>query len=62
MPRIRIDWALFAILIVAMSFRLYRIDAPYVDAHSWRQVTNADIARNWAEGPIQFAKPMVSWG
>ncbi|MCC7179910.1 MAG: glycosyltransferase family 39 protein [Acidobacteria bacterium] len=45
-----------------MSFRLYRIDAPYVDAHSWRQVTNADIARNWAEGPIQFAKPMVNWG
>lgn len=42
--------------------RLYRIDAPYVDAHSWRQVTNADIARNWTEGPIQFAKPIVSWG
>ncbi len=33
-----------------------------MDAHSWRQVTNADIARNWVEGPIQFAYPVVSWG
>jgi 4-amino-4-deoxy-L-arabinose transferase-like glycosyltransferase len=62
LQRFRIDWALFAILVVATAFRIYRIDAPYIDAHSWRQVTNADIARNWTEGPIQLAKPMVSWG
>jgi 4-amino-4-deoxy-L-arabinose transferase-like glycosyltransferase len=57
-----IDWVLIAILLVALAFRLYRIDVPYVDAHSWRQVTNADIARNWTEGPIQFARPTVNWG
>jgi 4-amino-4-deoxy-L-arabinose transferase-like glycosyltransferase len=57
-----IDWILVAILLVALAFRLYRIDVPYVDAHSWRQITNADIARNWTEGPIQFARPTVNWG
>jgi 4-amino-4-deoxy-L-arabinose transferase-like glycosyltransferase len=62
MPSRRIDWILIAILLVALAFRLYRIDVPYVDAHSWRQVTNADIARNWTEGPIQFARPTVNWG
>ncbi len=60
--RPRFDWALIAILLLGLAFRLYRIDAPYVDAHSWRQVTNADIARHWVEQPIQFGKPVVSWG
>ena len=35
---------------------------PFVDAHSWRQVTNADVARLWTEGPIDFFYPAVSWG
>jgi 4-amino-4-deoxy-L-arabinose transferase-like glycosyltransferase len=56
------DWCALAILLLALAFRLYRIDAPFVDAHSWRQVTNADIARLWAEGPIDFFYPAVSWG
>ena len=41
---------------------VYRIDIPYVDAHSWRQVTNADIARLWTELPINPLFPQVSWG
>ena len=52
-PR-RFDWVLVAILALACAFRAYRIDVPFVDAHSWRQVTNADIARLWVEGPIDF--------
>jgi 4-amino-4-deoxy-L-arabinose transferase-like glycosyltransferase len=47
---------------VALAFRLYRLDVPYLDAHSWRQVTNADIARIWTEQPIDFFYPSVSWG
>ena len=58
----RIDAAACLILVLALLFRLYRIDVPFVDAHSWRQVTNADIARIWAEGPIDFFYPAVSWG
>lgn len=58
----RIDPALVAILLMAVAFRLYRLDIPYVDAHSWRQVTNADIARLWTEQPINIFFPPVSWG
>lgn len=56
------DWGAIAIVALAVAFRLYRIDTPFVDAHSWRQVTNVDIARLWAEGPIDFLYPSVSWG
>lgn len=56
------DPVLWAILALAIVLRLYRIDAPYVDAHSWRQVTNADIARLWTELPIDIFYPQVSWG
>ncbi len=61
-PRRNFDPALWAILLLALALRLYRIDAPYVDAHSWRQVTNADIARLWTEIPIDIFFPQVSWG
>ncbi|MEZ5420703.1 MAG: glycosyltransferase family 39 protein, partial [Vicinamibacterales bacterium] len=56
------DWAIVAILALACAMRAYRLDVPFVDAHSWRQVTNADIARLWAEGSIDFLYPAVSWG
>lgn len=58
----RWDWPLAGIVILACALRAYRLDVPFVDAHSWRQVTNADIARLWAEGTIDFLYPSVSWG
>jgi 4-amino-4-deoxy-L-arabinose transferase-like glycosyltransferase len=58
----RSDWVFWIILALALLLRLYRIDAPYVDAHSWRQVTNADIARLWVEHPLNIFYPQVSWG
>lgn len=62
-PRARsVDWCAILILLVAVAFRAWRLDVPLVDAHSWRQVTNADIARLWVEGPIDFFYPSVSWG
>lgn len=56
------DWWALAVVLLAVAFRIYRIDTPFVDAHSWRQVTNVDIARLWTEGPIEFFYPAVSWG
>ena len=56
------DPFLWCTLLLAFAFRWYRIDIPYVDAHSWRQVTNADIARLWTELPINPLFPQVSWG
>jgi 4-amino-4-deoxy-L-arabinose transferase-like glycosyltransferase len=57
-----VDWCALAIVLLALAFRAWRLDVPFVDAHSWRQVTNADVARLWTEGPIDFFYPAVSWG
>ncbi len=56
------DLAIFLIILLALAFRLYRIDFPMVDGHSWRQITNADIARHHAEGSLNLFVPRVSWG
>ena len=32
------------------------------EAHSWRQITNADIARNFTEESANILYPQVSWG
>jgi 4-amino-4-deoxy-L-arabinose transferase-like glycosyltransferase len=60
--RVSVDLALLAILALALLFRLYRIDTPLVDGHSWRQVTNADIARHFAQTTWNPLMPEVSWG
>jgi len=56
------DLAAFFILLLAAAFRLYRVDIPLIDAHSWRQITNADITRHFAEGVMNPFVPRVSWG
>jgi 4-amino-4-deoxy-L-arabinose transferase-like glycosyltransferase len=56
------DAALLAVLSIALAARLWSIDTPLVDAHSWRQITNADIARHFAEGSLNPLSPRVSWG
>ena len=57
-----LDLALLAILLVALGLRLWYITTPLIDAHSWRQVTNADIARHFAEDSLDILRPEVSWG
>jgi len=56
------DLAIFLIILLGLAFRLYRIDFPMVDGHSWRQITNADIARHYTEGSLNLFAPRVSWG
>jgi 4-amino-4-deoxy-L-arabinose transferase-like glycosyltransferase len=56
------DLAIFLIVLLAIAFRWYRIDIPFTEGHSWRQVTNADIARHFALGSMNLFLPQVSWG
>lgn len=56
------DLAIFLIVLLAIAFRFYRIDIPFTEGHSWRQVTNADIARHYALGSMNLFLPRVSWG
>jgi 4-amino-4-deoxy-L-arabinose transferase-like glycosyltransferase len=38
------------------------VHLPIAEAHSWRQITNADIARNFTEESPNIFYPQVSWG
>jgi len=62
LPAIRPDWALLAIVGFGAYFRLQYIQLPMAEKHSWRQITNADIARNFAEISMNILYPRVSWG
>ena len=56
-----VDTALLAVLATALLARLWYLDSPLIDAHSWRQITNADIARHFIS-TLDFLHPQVSWG
>ena len=45
------------ILIIAFSLRLYKVNAPLADYHSWRQVDTAAVARNFAKDGFNLMSP-----
>src|SRR5262245_35397928 len=53
---------LVAIVILGAALRLLYFNAPLADAHRWRQIDNATIARYFAEGPFDILHPQVNWG
>lgn len=48
---------LTVILIIALALRLYKIDTPLADWHSWRQVDTAAVARNFAQNDFNLLYP-----
>ncbi|MBL8135514.1 MAG: glycosyltransferase family 39 protein [Acidobacteria bacterium] len=56
-----IDVGLIAVLATAVGARLWYLDTALIDAHSWRQITNADIARHFMT-TLDLFHPQVSWG
>ena len=56
------DLALLAILLLAIYFRSQYLDLPMAEAHRWREVTNADIARQFYERSMNLFFPQVNWG
>ena len=48
---------LLVITIVAIVFRLYKIDTPLADLHSWRQADTAAVARNFARDEFNLLEP-----
>ena len=56
------DWALLLILAFGAYFRFQYIELPLADAHGWRQIFNADVARNFAEQSLNILYPRVNWG
>jgi hypothetical protein len=58
---LRRTWVLYTLLFflscVAFLLRLYRIDAPLADWHSWRQADTAAVARNFERFGIDLLRP-----
>jgi hypothetical protein len=50
------------LLLVAAALRLQYITAPLLDAHRWRQVDTAAVARAFYEGPMNPLRPEANWG
>ncbi len=53
---------LVLILLVAAGLRLQYITSPLLDAHRWRQVDTAAVARAFYEGPMNPLRPEANWG
>ncbi len=58
----RVDLWLILVLVVGFALRWQYVHLPIAEAHSWRQITNADIARNFTEESANILYPQVSWG
>jgi len=48
---------LFLILVLAFLVRLYRIDNPLADWHSWRQTDTSAVSRNFVKDGFSFLYP-----
>ena len=46
-----------SILIIGLIFRLYKINTPLADLHSWRQADTASVARNFVEKKFDLFHP-----
>jgi len=51
---------LICILMLAFALRLYKIDAPLADYHSWRQTDTAAVARNFERSGFNLLKPQYN--
>ena len=54
--------ALALILLLGGLLRLYHLNDSFLDAHAWRQLDTAAMARNFYEGPFLPLDPRVDWG
>lgn len=50
---------LLGILLLAIALRLYKIDFPLADHHSWRQADTAAVARNFIKEGFNFLRPRI---
>jgi len=54
----RFDWLVFlVILVLGVVVRLWKIESPILDWHSWRQTDTAAVTRIWAEGGVDVLHP-----
>jgi len=57
--KILIPLLLFFIIILSFGLRLYKINNPLADHHSWRQADTAAVARNFVKEGFDFFHPRI---
>jgi hypothetical protein len=62
LPGGRAPLALAAILLLGIGLRLLYITSPLLDAHRWRQIDTAVMARYFYEDSLNPLYPQVNWG
>jgi len=54
----KIDFLILGIILtIGLIFRLYKINSPLADFHSWRQVDTASVARNFLKNNFDLLHP-----
>jgi 4-amino-4-deoxy-L-arabinose transferase-like glycosyltransferase len=59
---VRAGLALAAILLLGIALRLPYLASPLLDAHRWRQIDTAVMARSFYEDSPNILYPQVNWG
>ncbi len=62
MVKLKSFWLLGFILIVGLVVRLYRINEPLADWHSWRQADTAAVTREYVKNGIDLLRPRYRGG
>ena len=52
---------LLLILVLALCLRLYHVNQPFLDHHSWRQTQTAMIAKNFLHNDFNIFRPEIDW-
>lgn len=56
----KIQYLLLSLIVIGgLIFRLYKINNPIADWHSWRQADTASVARNFIKDGYNFFRPQV---
>src|SRR5262249_6045476 len=59
--RLRGDYWLYVILLLALVLRSYHFAYPAWDYHNWRQTITLMIARDFARHDFSLLHPQVAW-
>ena len=54
----RLEYIILSVIIIlGFLVRLYKVDSPIADWHSWRQADTASVSRNFAQNGIDMLRP-----
>ena len=56
--KFNIEYILLSLMLIAgFTVRLYKVENPIADWHSWRQADTSSVSRNFAKDGINMLRP-----